>query len=98
MYDLMFRATTKAAWNAWTLSVGLIDEIGPVVTTPAVLGPNGTVITLAVLDERHHVNVRIAEQDPVVLAAGGVGVEWIDPTTVNNPRRIWAGGMNYWTA
>lgn len=124
MSDLMFRATTKAAWDAYAAEVGLtddegrplgclIDEIGPIVTTPAVMGEDGEIITPAVMDDRWHVNARLTEiaqhsddlsgnaivmgHDPAILAAGGPGVEWVDPATVDNPRRIWAGGMSYWT-
>lgn len=124
MMDLMYRANTKAAWDAYASDTGLtddegrplgcyIDEIGPVVTTPAVISEDGTILTPAVMDDRHHVNVRVTQiagplpdplpddyvqqgHDPAVLAQGGTGVEWVDPATVDNPRRIWAGGMRYW--
>ncbi|WP_396190323.1 hypothetical protein, partial [Flavobacterium sp.] len=109
----------KAAWDAYAASKGLtaegqptgcyIDEIGPIVTTPAVIGEDGEIVTPAVMDDRHHVNVRIvhlpytvAPDETVVtrtmadLAAGNTQVEWIDPATVDNPRRIFAGGMSYW--
>ena len=127
MMDLMYRATDKATWDAYAASKGLtatdgentyslgcyIDEIGPVVTTPAVISGDGTILTPAVMDDRHHVNVRVTQiagplpdplpddyvqqgHDLAVLAQGGAGVEWVDPATVDNPRRIWAGGMRYW--
>ena len=118
--DLMYRATDKAAWDAYAAQVGLtadgyptgcyIDEIGPIVVTPAVISEDGTILTPAVMDDRHHVNVRIVhlpqttdEEGTVTvktmadLAAGNSDVEWIDPSTVDNPRRIFAGGMSYWT-
>lgn len=118
-YDLMYRATTKAAWDAYAASKGLtaeghptgcyIDEIGPIVTTPAVIGPDGEIVTPAVMDDRHHVNVRVVHLPQSVdaegtvtaktmadLAAGNTQVEWIDPATVNSPSRIFAGGMSYW--
>jgi hypothetical protein len=123
--DLMYRADTKAAWDAYASDTGLtdddgrplgcyIDEIGSIVVTPAVIGPDGEIVTPAVMDDRHHVNVRVTQvsgplPDPVpegyvqqghdlaVLAQGGEGVEWVDPASVDNPRRIWAGGMSYWT-
>lgn len=84
MMDLMFKATDKVAWDAFaaTLPEGiLIDEIGPI---------EGSV--------GHHVNIRtiIDSVDCAVLAAGGDGVEWINPVIVTSPERIWAGGMNYW--
>lgn len=116
--DLMYRATNKAAWDAFVQSAGLtdgcyIDEIGPIVVTPAVISQDGTILIPAVMDDRHHVNVRLIQiagpapdplpedyvqqgHDPAVLAQGGEGVEWVDPATVDNPRRIWAGGMRYW--
>jgi hypothetical protein len=123
MMDLMYRATDKATWDAYAASKGLtatdgentyplgcyIDEIGPIVTTPAVISEDGTILTPAVMDNRHHVNVRvihlptITDEDGNVsiismadLAAGTADVEWVDPATVDNPRRIWAGGMRYW--
>ena len=119
MMDLMYRATDKATWDAYAASKGLtadgipsgcyIDEIGPIVTTPAVISEDGTILTPAVMDDRHHVNVRVihlptvTDEDGTVtvlsmseLAAGTANVEWVDHTTVDNPRRIWAGGMSYW--
>ena len=101
MQDLMFKATDKPAWDAFaaTLPEGiLIDEIGPIVTTPAVLSEDGTELTPAVIDNHHHVNVRVMDDtvDCVVLAQGYHYVQWIDPDTVDTPARIWAGGMNYW--
>lgn len=114
MNDLMFKATDKAAWDAFALASGLalqvdeavvpapgilIDEIGPIVITPAVLDEQGEIVTPAVIDEAHHVNVRVMSRsiDLAALAAGGSGVEWIDPAIVTSPERIWAGGMNYFT-
>ena len=118
--DMMYRATDKATWDAYAASKGLtsdgqptgcyIDEIGPIVQTPAVIGQDCTILTPAVMDDRHHVNVRIVhlpqsvdEEGTVTvktmadLAAGNADVEWIDPALVDNPRRIFAGGMSYWT-
>jgi hypothetical protein len=103
MNDLMFKADDKAAWDAFveTFPEGatvLVDEIGPVVTTPAVYDGEGNLVTPAVMDEHHHVNVRVITPLEVcsTLAAGASGVVWIDPVTVSSPSRIWAGGMNYW--
>jgi hypothetical protein len=69
--DLMYRATDEATWDAWAAIVSLtydghpngcyIDEIGPVVVTPAVVGPDGEIITPAVMDNRYHVNVRLTQ-------------------------------------
>ena len=115
--DLMFKATTKAKWDEFVATFPqaaeiLIDDIGPIVITPAVIGPDGTVITPAVMDNAYHANVRvlrpyITEVDEdgdlveidvcAVLAEGATGVEWIDPADVTSPDRIWAGGMTYWT-
>jgi hypothetical protein len=120
MMDMMYRATDKATWDAYAASKGLtadgmptgcyIDEIGPIVTTPAVISEDGTILTPAVMDDRHHVNVRVINLPTITdeegnvsvlsmadLAAGAANVEWVDPATVDNPRRIWAGGMRYWT-
>lgn len=125
MQDLMFKATDKAAWDAFALASGLtiangditfvapgfvISEIGAIAITPSVFDTEGNLVTPAVMDEHHHVNVRVltpvvmSNDDPPVevnvcatLAAGGPGVEWVDPATVSSPERIWAGGMNYFT-
>lgn len=86
-FDLMYKATDKAAWDAWVSSEDfpqsgiLIDEIGPI-------GEN----------TEYHVNVRILDDtvDCAALAQGGTGVNWVDPALVATPARIWAGGMNYW--
>lgn len=113
MDDLMFKATDKAAWDAFAATFPaadiLIDEIGTIVITPAGLDDDGAVVEEAVIDDHWHVNVRVQrpfiqsdDEEPVeidvcaVLAAGGPGVEWIDPAIVTSPERIWAGGMNYW--
>lgn len=105
MLDLMFKATDKAAWDAWLESLDdetkaaiLIDEIGPIIITPAVIDTDGEITTPAVMDAKHHVNVRVMSDaiDAAALAAGGTGVTWVDPATVETPSREWAGGMNYW--
>ena len=70
--DLMYKATDKAGWDAYAASVNLtvegmpsgcyIDTIGPIVTTPAVIDPEtGDVVTPAVVDNHHHVNVRLTQ-------------------------------------
>lgn len=84
MLDMMFKATDKAAWDAFaeTLPDGvLIDEIGPIGE-----------------DVAYHVNLRIIDGtiDAAKLAEGYHYVQWIDPATVDTPARIWAGGMSYW--
>lgn len=114
--DLMFKATDKAAWDAFVATITdissvIIDEIGSIVVTPAVV-ENGEIVTQAVIDTAYHANVRITRPyytyvgadgieyssgvDPAVLAEGGIGVEWIAPADVASPERVWAGGMNYW--
>lgn len=108
MYDFMYKATDKATWDAFLAAMPeevlpsiLVDEIGPIVITPAVLDENGDVVDEAVIDLSHHVNLRYLGNDNSVaasLAAGASGVQWIDPDLVSTPARIWAGGMNYWTA
>jgi hypothetical protein len=114
--DLMMKADDKAAWDAYVsglpediASVLLIDEIGPIVITPAVLDEDGEIVEEAVVDLSHHVNVRVTRptiqsggEEPVdidvcaLIAEGGEGVHWISPEIVTSPERIWAGGMNYW--
>lgn len=107
MFDFMFKATDKAAWDAYLAAVPeevmpslLVDEIGPIVITPAVVDADGEVVEEAVIDLSHHVNLRYLGDDSAVattLAAGGTGIDWIDPGTVSTPARIWAGGMTYWS-
>lgn len=70
--DALIRAETKADWDAEAAAAGLVvngepipgasvDELGPVVLTPAVPGPEPmTIATPAVMDNRHHVNLRLA--------------------------------------
>jgi hypothetical protein len=116
IYDLMMKADDEAAWDAYIsslpeniASVLLIDEIGPIVITPAVLDENGDVVEEAVIDPAYHVNVRVTHptvqsggDEPVdidvcaFIAEGGDEVYWINSDTVTSPDRIWAGGMNYW--
>ena len=69
--DLMYRATDKAAWDAYAAIVSLtvegmpsgcyIDEIGPIVTEQATLNEDGEIVTPAVVDSHHHVNVRLTQ-------------------------------------
>lgn len=107
MFDLMFKATDEASWDAYVAGLDpevqaniLLDEIGPIVVTPAVYDEDGDIVTPAVIDEAWHVNLRTLSDtvDCAALAAGNDDVEWIDPTLVSVPDRIWAGGMNYWVA
>lgn len=106
MYDFMYKADDKAAWDQYIESLPeritselAIDEIGPVVITPAVFDNEGNIITPAVLDLAHHVNARYLgtdEADAEILATSTTKVKWISPDTVSTPNRIWAGGMNYY--
>lgn len=89
--DMMFKAVDKETWDAWASDAGLIspgkeekgwgeipiyiDEIGPIVTTPAVLDENGEVVTPAVINDSHHVNVRIVYPDSVYTYTDAEGVE-----------------------
>lgn len=75
--DMMFKATNKETWDAWASEAGLIspgkeekgwgeiriyiDEIGPIVTTPAEYDEDMNMITPPVFDNSHHVNVRIMD-------------------------------------
>ena len=75
--DMMFKATNKETWDAWVSEAGLIspgkeekgwgeiriyiDEIGPIVTTPAEYDEDMNMITPPVFDNSHHVNVRIMD-------------------------------------
>ena len=74
--DTCIRATDKATWEAIALARNLlvetedglqpapgahIDHIGPVVLSPAVLDEDGNEAMSAVMDNRHHLNLRITE-------------------------------------
>lgn len=106
MFDLMYKATDKAAWDAYVASLPMdlvgeivVDEIGPIVITPPVIDESGEIVEDGVVDLSHHVNLRLLSDDFVVAAAlseGGPGVEWVNPDWVATPARIWAGGMTYW--
>jgi hypothetical protein len=97
--DLMFKATDKAAWDAFaaTLPACDIDEIGQI-GKPPTFDNDGNMPTPGGITEGYHVNVRMTDPkaDFAALARGADGVKWIDPATVESPARIWSGGMNYW--
>lgn len=74
--DTCIRATDKATWEAIALARNLlvetenglqpasgahIDHIGPVVLEPATYYSTGRLRKKAVMDNRHHLNLRIAE-------------------------------------
>lgn len=72
--DALCRAAYKSAWDQAALANGLtkdgepvagvnIDVIGPVTVTPAVIDENtGAEITPADIDNRYHVNLRLAPE------------------------------------
>ena len=59
----------------------IIDEIGPVVKTPAVLDEDGNVITPAVVIEGHHVNLVAYGEMATMLTMGPPDAEG-NPTTL----------------
>jgi hypothetical protein len=61
-----------------------LDPIGPIVTTPAVIGTDGNVTAPAVIDERYHANIRLIDE---TLASAIPADLQVVPT---NPRRVWA--------
>ena len=77
MMDYLIRAESQAVFRTYAQDWGwideedrptqgtLIDELGPVVVTPAVIGEDMTITTPAVMDDWHHVNVRLVDADPV---------------------------------
>lgn len=87
----------------------LLDYLGHIVVTPAVLDGEGKVVTEAVLHPKYHVNMRVistpdlvalykqlfagmqpAQSDSEEIAVVFEGVDIIDLSTVNSPRRVWA--------
>lgn len=70
--DMIVRADTHGYWRNVAEDWGLIDAdenpmlgvtidpIGPVETTPAVFDALGAVITAAIIDNRYHLNLRVA--------------------------------------
>jgi hypothetical protein len=83
MIDYLIRAETKAAWNEYAFQQGLtgddgdpakgvlIDEIGQVMLEPPVFSADGgTVVTPAVMDSWHHVNLRVTGDTPLTFPAG----------------------------
>lgn len=70
--DMIVRADTHGYWRNVAEDWGLIDAdenpmlgvtidpIGPVETTPAVFDALGAVVTPAITDNRHHLNLRVA--------------------------------------
>lgn len=87
MFDLMFNATSKKAWDDFAAANGLvldfdgatfpasgvmIDEIGPIMVDPPVIDRDGDIITPAVMDEEYHVNLRVdADAADPALLAAG---------------------------
>lgn len=73
-----------------------ITEIGPVELTPAVLDAEGNVTTPAVMDTRHHLNLRIAEPllskgdengYPLWQKTALLWMQYGQPVTPNNEER-----------
>jgi hypothetical protein len=106
MFDFMYKATDKTAWDTFISSLPeditpqlLVDEIGPIEITPPVIDEDGEIVEEGVIDLSHHVNLRYLGDDDTVAASlsqGNSSVQWISPEIVASPNRIWAGGMNYW--
>lgn len=84
-----------------------IDWIGKIVVTPAVMS-GMTVVTPAVMSTKEYVNVRYApigstgpleveqlidRKNLLASIGNGTTVKWIDPATIPNYPRVWAGGM-----
>jgi hypothetical protein len=87
--DHLIRAESRSVWLTYAQDQGwvdeqdhptpgtLIDEIGPVVVTPAVIDAETfTVTTPAVMDDWHHVNVRLL--DPPAVSTGFANAKAID--------------------
>lgn len=94
--DAICRADNKAAWEAAALSQGLyvagesdpmpapgvnVDILGPVVLTPGIYDEDHNEITAAVMDNRYHVNLRIAE--PMLSKVNSAGFERWKVTAIN---------------
>ena len=83
MKDFLIRAETREAWQAYAEQQGWldedgnhaphvrIDEIGPVVVIPGVY-EDGVEVTPPVMDNWHHVNLRVVENQ---LAENGITPE-----------------------
>ncbi len=74
-------AMWQRSGNGWAL-----DPIGPLCTTPAVIGADMIVVTPAVIDERFHANLRLYGLG-LDLQAGIPAAVIVAPV---NPRRVWA--------
>jgi hypothetical protein len=106
MFDFMYKATDKAAWDSYLESFSeelrttlLVDEIGPIEITPPQFDSEGNIVQEGVVDLSHHVNLRYLNNDETIASGftqGNEDVTWINPTMVDTPYRIWAGGMNYY--
>lgn len=84
MIDHLIRAESRSVWLTYAQDQGwideddrptpgtLIDELGPVVIEPAVIDMETMEVTTpAVMDDWHHVNVRLVEEgEPSVDLAG----------------------------
>lgn len=67
-------------------------HVGPVVKTEAVLDADGKVITAAVMDNRHHVNILTTDPDAAAFLKAGVAkLRFVFPT---KPRVTWQSGSD----
>jgi hypothetical protein len=98
MSDFMYKATSKEAWEAFALSMGIIDEEG-VVQQPFAIDVIGYTSKPGRIDTHPFlVNIRVAGE--VVSFRNAPQTDdcvWIDPATVSTPTRIFAGGMSYYS-
>lgn len=70
--------TSKVGTGEWRVGKGVnIDHLGPVVITPGTYDEDGNEITAPVLDDRHHVNIRLAPPATEKLDANG-NPKWHD--------------------
>jgi hypothetical protein len=108
MKDFTFNCVSPEDWDAYvtTLPEGTwVDEIGwmPFGLLEA---PAGTEMDDPQFENAQAVwNVNSRIDDELYPASrianvslGNENVIWIDPVTITNPQREWAGGMDYWTA
>lgn len=65
--------TTEQGTGEWATAKGVhINHLGPVVITPGTYGEDGTELTAPVMDNRHHVNIRLT--DPALSRVDEYGV------------------------
>ena len=65
--------TTEQGTGEWATAKGVhINHLGPVVITPGTYGEDGVELTASVMDNRHHVNIRLT--DPALSRVDEYGV------------------------